>query len=127
MEAKKALAWEIVDCYHGLQAADAAAAHFGRVHQQGKAPVDVPHFALDAPMPVPDLLAAAGMCASKSEGRRLVQQGGVRLDGRVVESVEQVVPPGEYLLQVGKRRFVRLVTAREEGERDVHTALSDGG
>jgi tyrosyl-tRNA synthetase len=127
MEAKKALAWEIVDCYHGREAADAAAAHFGRVHQQGKAPVDVPHFALDAPMPVPDLLEAAGMCASRSEGRRLVQQGGVRLDGRVVGSVEQVVPPGEYLLQVGKRRFVRLVAAREEGERDVHTALSDGG
>ncbi|MBN1661147.1 MAG: hypothetical protein JXA93_22335 [Anaerolineae bacterium] len=60
-------------------------------------------------MLIPDLLQAAGMCDSKSEGRRLVEQGGVRLDGQVVESVDQIVVPGDHLLQVGKRRFVQLV------------------
>jgi tyrosyl-tRNA synthetase len=60
-------------------------------------------------MVIPELLVATGMCQSRSEGRRLVHQGGVRIDGEPVESVDQVVAPGEKVLQAGKRRFVRLV------------------
>jgi len=116
MDAKKALAWEIVDGYHGRDAADAAAEYFRRVHQQGKAPHDMPRFAVAGAMGIVDLLHNAGMCGSKSEGRRLVEQGGVRLDGATVESAGQVVTPGEHVLQVGKRRFVRLVVDRGEGE-----------
>jgi tyrosyl-tRNA synthetase len=109
MAAKKRLAREIVDCYHGAEAAGAAARRFERVHQRGELPDEMPHFSLAEPMPLPDLLVAAGLCRSKSQGRRLVQQGGVRLDGRPVEEVDLVVPPAEAVLQVGKRRFVRLV------------------
>ena len=112
MEAKKMLAWEIVDCYHGADAARTAAQHFERVHQQGRLPEEMPEFVLDHPLPIPDLLLAAGLCRSKSQGRRLVQQGGVRLDGQAVDSIEHLVVPEERVLQVGKRRFLRLVPAR---------------
>ena len=60
-------------------------------------------------MTIPDLLVIGGLCLSKSDGRRLVEQGGVRIDGELVESVDQVVVPGERVLQAGRRRFVRLV------------------
>lgn len=109
MEAKKKLAWEIVDCYHGRRAADGAARHFERVHQERKLPQEMPEFPLAGAMDLPALLVAAGLCASRSEGRRLVQQGGVRIDGQPVASVDYVVAPAGQVLQVGKRRFVRLV------------------
>ena len=109
MEAKKRLAWEIVDCYHGSQAANAAAGRFERVHQKRELPKDMPEMVLGEPMTIPELLVVAGLCPSRSDGRRLVEQGGVRIDGDPVESVDQIVTPGERVLQVGKRRFLRLV------------------
>jgi tyrosyl-tRNA synthetase len=109
MEAKKRLAWEIVDCYHGSQAANAAAGRFERVHQKRELPKDMPEMVLGEPMTIPELMVVAGLCQSKSDGRRLVDQGGVRIDGEPVESVDQIVTPGERVLQVGKRRFLRLV------------------
>jgi tyrosyl-tRNA synthetase len=114
MEAKKRLAWEIVDCYHGPEAARAAARHFARVHQQGRLPEEMPEFVLDRPLPIPDLLLAVGLCRSKSQGRRLVEQGGVRIDGQPVDSVDHLVAPEEQVLQVGKRRFVRLMPGNGE-------------
>jgi tyrosyl-tRNA synthetase len=109
MEAKKKLAWELVDCYHGSEAASVAAERFERVHQERKLPREMPELLVDEPMAVPELLLAAGMCRTKSDGRRLVLQGGVSIDGTRVESVDCVVAPGGQVLQVGKRRFVRLV------------------
>ncbi len=109
MDIKKKLAWEITDYYHGSEAADASAKHFERVHQERKLPEDIPQFVVDKPVAIPELLLAAGLSKSKSEGRRLVQQGGVKLDGKPVESIDFVVNPGEMVLQVGKRRFVQLV------------------
>jgi tyrosyl-tRNA synthetase len=109
MEAKKKLAWEIADCYHGADAAAAAADHFRRVHQEGRVPRELPEFSMIEPMAIPDLLVAAGLCRSRSQGRRLVEQGAVRIDGQTVPSVETVVMPGGGVLQAGKRRFVRLV------------------
>ena len=109
MEAKKKLAWEIVDCYHGSQAANAAAGRFERVHQKRELPKEMPEVAVGEPMAIPELLVTAGLCHSRSEGRRLVEQGGVRIDGMPVESVDQIVAPGLRVLQAGKRRFVRLV------------------
>ena len=111
MEAKKKLAWEIVDFYHDGDSADAAAQRFARVHQQRKLPKEMPEFFVREPMALPDLLVVTGMCRSTSEGRRLVQQGGVRIDGDVVESIDFVVVPGDRVLQVGKRRFVHLTSS----------------
>ncbi len=109
MEVKKLLAWEIVDIFHGSEAADAAAAHFALVHQQRELPPELPTFPLTAPARLVDLLLAAGLAPSKSEARRLIQQGGVRLNDTPVTDLDLWVEPGEQILQVGKRRFVRLV------------------
>ncbi len=109
MDIKKKLAWEITDYYHGSETADASARHFERVHQERKLPEDIPQFVVDKPVAIPELLLAAGLSKSKSDGRRLVQQGGVKLDGKPVESIDFIVNPGEMVLQVGKRRFVQLV------------------
>ena len=110
MEAKKKLAWEIVSIFDGDEAADSAAAHFDRVHQQRELPQDMPTHALVGPTNVVDVIHAAGFARSKSEARRLVQQGAVRLDGERLSDIEaEIAVDGERILQVGKRRFVRLV------------------
>ncbi len=110
MAAKKKLAWEIVDAFNGSDAADAAAAHFEKVHQAGEFPTDMPTFTLKQPTNIIDLLVVAGLCKSKGEARRVVQQGGVRLDGEPVGSADTRIEPNEAVLQRGKRHFVRLVT-----------------
>jgi tyrosyl-tRNA synthetase len=111
MEAKKRLAWEIVDSYHGAEAARTAARQFQRVHQQREVPEEVPSFALPKPVPIADLLVAAGLSHSKSAARRLVEQGGVSLDGEAVTEIGTVVAARGQVLRVGRRRFVRLVPA----------------
>lgn len=111
MEAKKRLAWEIVDIFHGREAADAAAEHFRRVFQERELPPEMPVWELREPVNIVDLIHAAGLTRSKSDARRLIQQGGVTLNGERVTSIEMVVEPREAVLQVGKRGFLRLVPA----------------
>jgi tyrosyl-tRNA synthetase len=109
MEAKHLLAWEIVDIFHGKEGADKGAAHFQRVHQKRDLPEDIPAFPIAEPTGLLDLMVNAGLTPSKSEGRRLIQQGGVQIDGRKIEDPKEVVPPGEKaILQVGKRKFLHL-------------------
>jgi len=82
------------------------------VHQRRDLPEEMPTLALSAPMNLLDLLIEARLAPSRSEGRRLVQQGGVRLDGQRVEDVDAVVNADRAsVLQVGKRRFLRLECA----------------
>jgi len=110
MEAKMMLARDIVTIYHDAEAAARAEAHFKRVFQKGELPKDMPTHKLTAPQNIVDLLVEVGLAPSKSQARRLIAQGGVRLDGEPVESIEETVMPGrEAILQVGKRRFARLV------------------
>ena len=110
-DAKMRLAWEIVASLHGEEAADAAEAHFRRVFQERNLPEQIPTWELSEPINVVDLIFAAGMAHSKSEARRLVQQGAVRLDGERVSDIETTIEPKEAVLRVGKRRFLRLVPA----------------
>lgn len=111
MEAKKKLAWEIVAIFDGDEAADGAAAHFERVHQKRKLPEDMPSLTLEGPTNVVDIIHAAGFAPSKSQARRLVQQGAVKLDGERITSIQAEIEAKaeEQILQVGKRRFVQLV------------------
>ena len=110
MAAKKQLAWEIVSVFDGDEAADRAAAHFERVHQQRELPDSMPTQTLAGPTNVVDIIHAAGFARSKSEARRLVKQGAVTLDGERVASIEaEVGVDSERVLRVGKRRFLRLV------------------
>ncbi|RMD80437.1 MAG: tyrosine--tRNA ligase [Gammaproteobacteria bacterium] len=115
MALKKELAFEIVAMYHGPEAAEAAARHFERVHQDRRLPEQVPELAVEGPLGVVEALERGGLVRSRSEARRLIQGGGVKVDGRPVASHEEEVAPGA-LLQVGKRRFLRLVPARQAAE-----------
>ncbi|MDY7077798.1 MAG: tyrosine--tRNA ligase [Chloroflexota bacterium] len=110
MEAKKKLAWEVVSIFDGDVAANEAATHFARVHQQRQLPKEMPTYALTSPTNVVDIIHAAGLAPSKSQARRLVQQGAVKLDGERVTNIEtNIEVGGEGVLQVGKRRFLQLV------------------
>jgi len=101
MDAKKKLAWEIVSIFDGDAAADKAAVRFERVHQQGKLPQDIPTQKLDGPRNIVDIIHAAGFARSKSEARRLVQQGAVRLDDERVDDIEaEVYAAQERVLKV---------------------------
>ena len=110
LEAKLALARWIVTRSHGEDAAAAAEEHFTRVVREGREPDDVPQHALPDgdPVHLPALLADA-FGLSTSDARRLIAQGGVRLDGRVVSELD--LPRSDLagaVLQAGKRRFARL-------------------
>ena len=110
MDAKKQLAWEIVSIFDGDEAADKAAAHFRRVHQRRQLPDDIPIFPSCLPENIVDVIAAADLARSKSQARRLVQQGAVRLDGEKIRDIDaDLMIDDEAVLRVGKRRFLRLV------------------
>jgi tyrosyl-tRNA synthetase len=112
MEAKHRLAREVVEIFHGGEAADRARARFEQLHQKRDLPQDMPSFALSEPMKLLDLMVASGLAPSKSEGRRLIQQGGVQLDGQRISDLNSVVKiDGASVLRVGKRRFLRLERA----------------
>jgi len=107
-DAKVALGKEIVTRFHSAAAADEALADFVN-RSKGGIPDDVPEVALSgAPMGVAQLLKAAGLCASTSEAMRMVDQGGVRIDGAVVSDKGLQVDAGSFVMQVGKRKFARV-------------------
>ena len=106
-DAKMKLAREIAGIFYGDAEAQAAEEAFVRLFQKGDLPKEIPEYPLQTGQTVLEVLLAAGLIASKSEGRRLIDQKGVRLDGEVLESFDAPFPhPG--VLQVGKRKFVRL-------------------
>lgn len=110
-EAKVALAKEIVARFHSAQAADDALADFVN-RSKGGIPDEVPELALaGAPIGLPQLLKQAGLCASASEAMRMVDQGGVRIDGVVIADKALKVDAGTFVLQVGKRKFARVTLA----------------
>lgn len=111
MEAKMQLAREIVSIFHSDEAAAGAEAHFKKVFQKRELPGEMPtHRPSASELNIVDLLVVTDLAKSKSEARRLIQQGGVRLDGEKVGSIELTVSVKDgMILQVGKRRFVRLI------------------
>lgn len=111
-DAKVALAKEIVTRFHSAQAADDALADFVN-RSKGGIPDDVPEVAVaGAPLGVAQLLKAAGLCASTSEAMRMIDQGGVRIDGAVVSDKGLQVEAGNFVMQVGKRKFARVTFSR---------------
>lgn len=111
-ETKRELARSIVARYWGEAASVEAEAAFDRLFRQHAVPVDVPEHSLgsDEVLWLPGLLNEAGLVSSNGEGRRMLQQRAVRLNGDQVEA--ESLPRAELVdavLQVGKRRFVRLV------------------
>jgi tyrosyl-tRNA synthetase len=109
MDVKKRLAWEIVSSLDGDAAANGAAEHFARVHQRGMLPSEMPELSVVEPVGIIEILFKAGLCQSKSEARRLIKQGGVKLDDEAVRDIDTILEPIDSVIQVGRRRFLRLV------------------
>jgi tyrosyl-tRNA synthetase len=110
---KYLLAEELVTRFHGAGAAERARADFIARHRDQSAPQDLPRLEVlstDGKIGVAHLLKAAGLVASTSEAFRLIQQGGVRVDGEQVEDKALTIAVGaEHVYQVGKRKFARVL------------------
>ena len=109
MELKKQLGRDLVSLYHGKDAAVIAEAEFTKVFAKGDLPDDIPEVkAVDGELIV-DLMAANNITSSKGEARRLIKQGGVRVDGEKISEIDHKVEAGsEFILKAGKRRFLRI-------------------
>jgi tyrosyl-tRNA synthetase len=107
-DVKVALAQEIVTRFHSKQAADEALADFVN-RSKGGIPDDIAELSLSgAPLGIGQLLKQANLCPSTSEALRMVEQGGVRIDGTVLSDKGLKVDAGTFVLQVGKRKFARV-------------------
>jgi len=105
---KVLLGQEIVERFHSRQAAEDALADFNH-RARGGIPDEVPEVTLSgAPMGIGQLLKQANLCASSSEALRMVEQGGVRIDGATVSDKALKVDAGTFVVQVGKRKFARV-------------------
>ena len=110
-DAKVMLAKEITARFHSPAAADAAEQDF--IHRsKGGIPDDIPEVTLSgAPMGIGALLKAAGLAPSSSEANRLIEGGGVRIDGAVISDKGLKVAAGTCVVQVGKRKFAKVTLA----------------
>ncbi|MCK4978271.1 MAG: hypothetical protein KAS36_15150, partial [Anaerolineales bacterium] len=106
-DAKMRLAKESVSIYYSEATAERAQEAFVRVFQKGNIPTEMAEYVLTPDQTVLDVLVSGGLVNSKSEGRRLIAQNGVRLDGETLKDANQAFPH-DGVLQVGKRRFLRV-------------------
>jgi len=107
-DAKMKLSHEIVSIYYSEAEAEQAEQQFIRIFQQGNLPEEMDEFKLEQGQTVLDVLLNAGLVSSKSEGRRMIEQHAVRLDGSELSNPGLEFPhPG--VLQVGKRRYLRVI------------------
>jgi tyrosyl-tRNA synthetase len=112
-DVKFRLASELVTLYHDKTKAERAGSEFEQVFKMKELPDEIPPFSLskkEDPCWVVKLLTITAMAQSNSEARRLIQQGGVEIDGEKVTSVDAEIPLAKpFILKVGKRRFLKIV------------------
>ncbi len=114
---KRELARDIVEQFHGAEAARRAEAHFDRVHVEHGRPDDVETVTIGAGADgvwIVRVLADTGLCRSASDARRMIRQGAVRVDGERITDEEMRLVPREdaWALRVGKRRFLDVRVTR---------------
>jgi tyrosyl-tRNA synthetase len=111
-DVKARFAKEIVARFHGASAAERAEAEFASRFREGELPSDIPEVTLKAPeggILIAQLLKQAGLTPSTTEAQRMIEQGGVKLDGERVSDKSLKVPAGRTVIaQVGKRKFARI-------------------
>ena len=107
-DAKMKLAREIVTIYHGEEEAEKAEAEFVRVFQEQGQPDEMDEYTLEKGLSVLDVLERAELVESRSQARRMIQQGAVKLDDQKLDDPHAEFP-GTGVLQVGKRRFIRII------------------
>jgi tyrosyl-tRNA synthetase len=105
---KVKFAQEIVARFHSPAAADAALADFEARFKQGGVPDDMPEVALPGGLPIAQVLKQAGLTASTTEAQRMIEQGGVKIDGEKISDKALKLAAGVYVIQVGKRKFARV-------------------
>ncbi|MBD3824167.1 MAG: tyrosine--tRNA ligase [Epsilonproteobacteria bacterium] len=105
---KEELALEITARFHSAGAAQAAKDEFERVHAKSEIPTEMDEFALEAPIWIAKALVDCGLTPSTSQARRDIKQGAVKIDQEKVNDEQLQLESGEYILQVGKRKFAKL-------------------
>lgn len=109
---KREFARRLAERFHGAEAAQQAEQNFTRVVQRGELPEDIPECVVElagAPeLGLLELLRRVFDLGSNAEARRLVEQGAVQVDGEPQRAWRATMPPGEYLLRAGKRRYARV-------------------
>jgi tyrosyl-tRNA synthetase len=107
---KAKLAFEIVKLYHGEKAAEKAAENFQKTVVNKEVPTDIPAVdLLKKPMILADILVNNELAPSKSEARRLIEQGGVKVDGTAItDRGAEVTPYTGMVIQAGKRKFIKV-------------------
>jgi tyrosyl-tRNA synthetase len=113
---KVGFAQEIVARFHDRAAAEAALEDFESRFRHGGVPDEMPEHAIAVPadgMPIAQILKVAGLCPSASDALRMIDQGGVRVDGdKVADKSLRLAPGGTHVIQVGKRKFAKVVLKR---------------
>ena len=105
---KEALALEITARYNGEAAAKEAKAEFDRVHSQNQIPTEIAEFELKAGVWVVEALTACGLASSNSQARRDIAANAVSINQKKLSDEQLKLEAGEYILQVGKRKFAKL-------------------
>lgn len=105
---KEALALEITARYNGGAAAKEAKAEFDRVHSQNQIPTEIAEFELKAGVWVVEALTACGLASSNSQARRDIAANAVSINQKKLSDEQLKLEAGEYILQVGKRKFAKL-------------------
>ena len=107
-EAKENLARIIISQYHGSLQAQKAQDEFNKVFKDKEIPSDTPEYKISASIRILDLLAASGLCGSKNEARRLIQQGAVSFNEEKLKDENSLIQAGG-ILKAGSRRFLKVV------------------
>jgi len=109
-DAKMALGERIAAAYHGEDEARQARERFVKVFSQREMPNEMQEFAIqDLPLTIVDVLVQAGLAASKSEARRLIEQGAVEIDGKEIRDLREAISSRDgQVIKVGKRRFLKI-------------------
>lgn len=116
-DVKMRLGREIVSIYHGEEVAKQAEEAFKKVFQQRELPDEIPQFIVtpevleDGQVVLPKLLVAANLVSSTSEARRMIKQGGVKINGETAKDINlRFNPPPETVIKVGKRKFAQIIS-----------------
>lgn len=108
---KMSLAWSIVELYDSAEAADKAKDYFVKVFQDKEKPVEMDEVVVAKGIGLIDFMRDNNLAGSGSEARRLIEQGGVKIADEQIKDISFELPAGEYVLQVGKRKFVKVVAS----------------
>ena len=106
--AKEMLAMEIVERFHSKEAAKEAKEEFDKIHKKKEIPTDIKEVEIEGPIWIAKALVEAGLEPSTSQARRDITAGAVKIDQQKVTDKDLQIEPGEYIIQVGKRKFAKL-------------------